>query len=128
MLHNVRQDIAFNCFHQPLAPPKIPVGIKKLELDKTKIHIGVFGADTFNKNLHNQVIHALMIDKVIVHVLDKTVFYYLDMGDRIIEHGKNLPHEQFLKILGSMDLNLYIDWFQRLYIVIMKKFCLLMIL
>jgi hypothetical protein len=101
---------AFNCFHQPLAPPSTPLEIKKIELDKTKIHIGVFGADTFNKNLHNQVIHALMIDDVLVHVLDKTIFSYLDMEDRIIEHGKNLTHEQFLKILGSMDLNLYMSF------------------
>jgi hypothetical protein len=100
----------FNCFHQPLNAPLIPEGIKKMELDNTKIHIGVFGADTFNKNLHNQVIHALMIDEVIVHVLDKSVFSYLDKDERIIEHGKNLPKEQFLTILGSMDLNLYMSF------------------
>ena len=101
---------AFNCFHQPLAPPSTPQEIKKIELDKTKIHIGVFGADTFNKNLHNQVIHALMIDKVIVHVLDKTIFNYLGMNERIVGHGNNLPREQFLSILGSMDLNLYMSF------------------
>jgi hypothetical protein len=100
----------FNCFHQALAPPAIPAGIKKIELDKTKIHVGVFGADTFNKNLHNQVIHALMIDKVIVHVLDKTIFNYLGMSDRIVEYGKDLPRKQFLSILGSMDLNLYMSF------------------
>lgn len=100
----------FDCYHQALAAPIIPKGIKKIDLDTTKIHIGVFGADTFNKNLHNQVIHALMLDEVIVHVLDKTVFRYLDMGNRIIEHGKNLPYEQFMGILGSMDLNLYMSF------------------
>lgn len=100
----------FVCYHQALAAPIIPKGIKKINLDKTKIHIGVFGADTFNKNLHNQVIHALMIDNVIVHVLDKTIFNYLGMNDRIVEHGKDLPREQFLSILGSMDLNLYMSF------------------
>jgi glycosyltransferase involved in cell wall biosynthesis len=100
----------FNCFHQPLNTPLIPEGVKKIELDHTKIHVGVFGADTFNKNLHNQVIHALMIDSVIVHVLDKGVFKYLGLEDRIVEHGKNLPREQFLSILGSMDLNLYMSF------------------
>ncbi len=100
----------FKCFHQPLNTPLIPEGIKKIELDRTKIHIGVFGADTFNKNLHNQVIHALMIDSVIVHVLDKRVFNYLGLDNRIVEHGKNLPREQFLSILGSMDLNLYMSF------------------
>jgi len=100
----------FDCYHQPLNPPIIPEGIKKIELDKTKIHVGVFGADTFNKNLHNQVIHSLMIEDVIVHVLDKSVFKYLGMDERIVEHGKNLPREQFLSILGSMDLNLYMSF------------------
>lgn len=100
----------FNSFHQPLYPPIIPKEIKKIELDKTKLHIGVFGADTFNKNLHNQVIHALMIDDVIVHVLDKSIFNYLAKEDRIVEHGEDLPREKFLSILGSMDLNLYMSF------------------
>lgn len=100
----------FNCFHQPLNTPIIPEKLKKLDFDKTKIHVGVFGADTFNKNLHNQVIHSLMIENVVVHVLDKSVFQYLGMDERIVEHGKNLPREQFLTILGSMDLNLYMSF------------------
>ena len=97
-------------YHQPLNSPIIPDVLKKIELDKTKIHVGVFGADTFNKNLHNQVIHALMIDNVVVHVLDKSIFKYLGMNDRIVEHGKDLPREKFLSILGSMDLNLYMSF------------------
>ena len=99
-----------DCYQQPLNLPIIPKEIKKIELDKTKLHIGVFGADTFNKNLHNQVIHALMIDEVVVHVLDKSIFKYLGMNDRIVEHGKDLPREKFLSILGSMDLNLYMSF------------------
>jgi len=97
-------------YHQPLNSPIIPDVLKKIELDKTKIHVGVFGANTFNKNLHNQVIHALMIDNVVVHVLDKSIFKYLGMNDRIVEHGENLPREQFLAILGAMDLNLYMSF------------------
>jgi glycosyltransferase involved in cell wall biosynthesis len=100
----------FESYHQPLPSPVIPQHLKRLDLDRSKIHIGVFGADTFNKNLHNQVIHALMFDKVVVHVLDKTIFRYLGMDDRIMEHGKNLPREQFFSILGSMDLNLYMSF------------------
>lgn len=100
----------FNCYHQPLTVPTIPEDIKTLSLDRSKKHVGVFGADTFNKNLHNQVIHALMIDDVIVHVLDKSIFEYLNKSDRIVEHGKNLDKNQFLSILGSMDLNLYMSF------------------
>ena len=100
----------FDCFHVPLPTPQIPKNIKKLELDRSKLHIGVFGADTFNKNLHNQVIHALLIENAVVHVLDKSIFAYLEMNERIVEHGKNLPREKFLGILGSMDLNLYMSY------------------
>ncbi|MBK7149205.1 MAG: glycosyltransferase [Bacteroidetes bacterium] len=98
------------CYHCPLPTPTIPKNISKLNLDRSKIHIGVFGADTFNKNLHNQVIHALLIENSIVHVLDKSHFDYLQVGKRIIEHGNHLPREKFLEILGSMDLNLYMSF------------------
>lgn len=101
---------AIDSFHQPLALPKIPEGINKLSLDSTKIHIGVFGADTFNKNLHNQLVAALMIDNTLVHVLDASRFSYLNMNERIIGHGTHLPREQFLSLLASMDLNMYMSF------------------
>jgi hypothetical protein len=110
MAETVEKLFGFSCFHCPLPPPIIPNGIQKLELDRTKIHIGVFGADTFNKNLHNQVVHALLIENSVIHVLDKSIFTYLNMDHRIIEHGKNLPKHKFLGILGSMDLNLYMSY------------------
>jgi glycosyltransferase involved in cell wall biosynthesis len=100
----------FECYHQPLSSLEIPKNIQTIDLDRSKIHIGVFGGDTFNKNLHNQVIHALLIENTIVHVLDKSIFSYLQMDDRILAHGKNLPREKFLSILGSMDLNLYMSY------------------
>jgi len=97
-------------YHQPLPVPVFPEGIKKIKVDETKINIGVFGADTFNKNLHNQVIHALLIDNTLIHVLDKSIFKYLNLDERIVEHGKNLPYSEFLSILSSMDLNLYMSY------------------
>ena len=105
-----RKDYLFTYYLIGLITFFLCFGLKKLDLDKTKIHVGVFGADTINKNLHNQVIHSLMIENVIVHVLDKSVFQYLAMDERIVEHGKNLPREQFLAILGSMDINLYMSF------------------
>ena len=110
MAETFNQLYGFDCFHVPLPTPQIPENLQKLDLDPNKFHIGVFGADTFNKNLHNQVIHALLIENAVVHVLDKSIFAYLGMPERIIEHGKNLPREKFLGILGSMDLNLYMSY------------------
>lgn len=89
---------------------EVPQHIEKLKLDASKIHIGVLGSDTFNKNLHNQVIHALLIPNTIVHVLDTSQFSYLGLPDRIIGHGTQLSRIEFLRILGSMDLNLYMSF------------------
>lgn len=89
---------------------EVPQHIEKLELDASKIHIGVLGSDTFNKNLHNQVIHALLIPNTIVHVLDATKFSYLGLPDRIVGHGTQLSRIDFLSVLGSMDLNLYLSF------------------
>jgi glycosyltransferase involved in cell wall biosynthesis len=110
MAETVNKLFGFDCEHIPLPRPEIPQGILKLNLDRSKFHIGVFGADTFNKNLHNQVVHALLIENAIIHVLDKSIFEYLNITERIIEHGKNVPKEKFLQILGSMDLNLYMSY------------------
>lgn len=110
MAETVNKLYGFDCEQIPLPSPEIPHGIQKLNLDRSKFHIGVFGADTFNKNLHNQVVHALLIENAIIHVLDKSIFEYLNITERIIEHGKNVPKEKFLQILGSMDLNLYMSY------------------
>lgn len=110
-LEKVFQDFyGFDAAHQPLNPPLIPQQIDLIKTDPTKTHIGVFGVDTFNKNLHNQVIYALMNPNTVVHVLDKKLFGYLGLDDRIVEHGKNLPKEKFFSILGAMDLNLYMSY------------------
>lgn len=114
----VKEDLVFlvnklynvDTYFQPLSEPKIDFGITKLNLDSSKIHIGIFGADTFNKNLHNQVINSLAIDDTIVHVLDKSIFNYLRMDNRIVEHGTNISRSNFLRILSSMDLNLYMSF------------------
>jgi glycosyltransferase involved in cell wall biosynthesis len=51
-----------------------------------------------------------MIENTIVHVLNKSIFAFLDKEDRIVGHGKLLSKENFLEILGSMDLNLYMSF------------------
>lgn len=91
-------------------PIEVPQNFEKLKLDDSKFHIGVLGSDTFNKNLHNQVIHALLIPNTMVHVLDATKFSYLGHSDRIVGHGTELSRIEFLRILGSMDLNLYMSF------------------
>ncbi|MCW3127609.1 MAG: hypothetical protein JWO03_3267 [Bacteroidetes bacterium] len=100
----------FEASHLPLGPAVIPPNITLIKTDPSKINIGVFGWDTFNKNLHNQLIYALMNPNTVVHVLDKGIFEYLGLGDRIIGYGGNLAKEKFLGILGAMDVNLYMSY------------------
>jgi glycosyltransferase involved in cell wall biosynthesis len=110
-LEKVFHDLyGFETSHQAPDLPLIPGNIKLIEIDPTKVHIGVFGWDTFNKNLHNQVIYSLLNPNTVIHVLDKSMFDYLELGDRIIGYGGNLPKEKFLSILGAMDLNLYMSY------------------
>ncbi|MCW3127722.1 MAG: hypothetical protein JWO03_3380 [Bacteroidetes bacterium] len=100
----------FDTFYQPLKASTIPPGVKLIETDPTKIHIGVLGNNNFNKNLHNQVIYALMNKNTVVHVLDENVFNFMKLNARIIAHGRNLSRMEFLGILGAMDLNLYMSY------------------
>lgn len=79
-----------------------------LEKKNDTIKIGVFGGNTFNKNIHSQVLAALSVPKSEVHVLDKSRFDYLPDHDRIIDYNGYLTHEKFVKVLGSMDVNLYL--------------------
>jgi hypothetical protein len=54
--------------------------------------------------MYPKVIHALIIENVMANVLDKSVFQYLEMDDRIVERGKNLPREHFFvnsSLIGS---------------------------
>lgn len=99
-----------DCYHQPI-PTVLGHFIKTpLGLDGSHIHIGVFGADTFNKNLHNQVLGALSVPGTVVHVQDDGPFAYLGMGARIQAHGKALSRNEFLNLLANMHLNLYLSF------------------
>jgi len=79
-----------------------------LEKKNDTIQIGVFGGNTFNKNIHSQVLAALSVPKSEVHVLDKSKFDYLPEQNRIIGYDGYLPNDKFVKLLGSMDVNLYL--------------------
>lgn len=83
--------------------------VQKLKLESGKIHIGVLANGSYNKNRHNQVAGALSIENSIVHILGENEFEYLGEKDRIVSHF-NLVREDFLSLLGSMDVNLYVSY------------------
>lgn len=70
--------------------------------------VGVMGGNTFNKNLHTQVMAALAMPHTTVHVLDGEPFAYLLNGHRIAGHGGHLSHPDYIAVLAQMDVNLYL--------------------
>lgn len=94
----------------PLPSPALAGSKSPLNLNQSAIHIGVFGSDSFNKNLHNQVAAALLVPNAQVHVLDDGPFQYLNLSKRITGHGTQLNRETFLNLLGSMHINLYLSF------------------
>lgn len=73
-----------------------------------EIQIGCLVNNSFGKNLHNQVTAALMIENSKVHVFENNDLSYLPQ-QRIVQH-KLMNHNDFIKLLGSMDINLHITY------------------
>ena len=85
---------------------------KNLNINKFKdgkVHIGIFGNNSYNKNRHNQVAAAAMVENSIIHVIGDNEFSYLLPDERVICH-KQLDRIQFLELLGSMNINLYCSY------------------
>jgi glycosyltransferase involved in cell wall biosynthesis len=70
--------------------------------------VGVFARDILRKNAHTQLVAAALLDDVEVHGGDLPDLSYLAEHGRFIAHGE-LPYEQFLDLLGEMDLSLYVS-------------------
>tara|TARA_Y100000766_G_C18900472_1_gene603169 strand:+ start:1288 stop:2253 length:966 start_codon:yes stop_codon:yes gene_type:complete len=92
-----------------IPPISIPENIKINNFNDGKIHIGIFGNNSYNKNRHTQVAAAALIPKSIVHIIGDNEFSYLLPNDRIISH-QQLNRKEFLELLGSMDINLYCSY------------------
>ena len=85
---------------------QLPSNLKKSEKYDHKVHIGIFGNSTSNKNRHTQVIAASLIENSIIHILEPNEFDYAISKSRLQIHS-NLTRNSFLELLGSMDINLY---------------------
>ncbi len=70
--------------------------------------VGVFVRDILRKNAHTQFAAAAMLRDAEVHVSEPPDLFYLPPGLRIVEHG-DLPYDEFLELLGTMDLTLYVS-------------------
>lgn len=72
--------------------------------------IGVLGNDQFRKNLHNQIAAAALIDNAEIHVTTEQEFSYLPSRINIVRHKTGMEHQEFLDILGSVDVNLHLSY------------------
>jgi glycosyltransferase involved in cell wall biosynthesis len=68
--------------------------------------VGVFVREILLKNVYTQSAAACLLRDVEVHVNDPPDLSCVPSGPKVVAHGK-LPYEEFLHLLGQMDLNLY---------------------
>lgn len=92
-----------------IPPISLPKNIKINKFNDGKIHVGIFGNDSYNKNRHTQVAAAALIPNSIAHIIGKNEFSYLLPNDRVISH-QQLSRKEFLELLGSMNINLYCSY------------------
>ena len=74
-----------------------------------RIHIGVFGNSTFNKNITNQIAGALLVPNSVIHCFKSSQILEKLFGNRIVVHDY-MAHTDFLNLIGSMDLNLHLSF------------------
>lgn len=95
-----------NAFHVMNRLPKFESFKHKPNRDLPTI--GVWGSNMWHRNLLNQAIAGLMLKNSFVHVNELSEYFFLDES-RIKRHGV-LSHEEYMPVLQSMDVNLYISF------------------
>lgn len=82
-------------------------GYEFKDLSKEKIKIGVFGQNMWHRNITNQVLGALQINKSEVHVNEISDHFFIDRA-RVQIHGI-LPKKEFLDLYKTLDINMYVS-------------------
>lgn len=109
--------------YRTLPALNIPSDLKIKKFNDGKLHIGIFGNSSYNKNRHTQVAAASMIENSVVHILAPNEFAYALPEERLIVH-ENLSRTAFLELLGSMDVNLYCSYSESWGQVVLESFSL----
>ena len=88
-------------------PNRAPTSRRSRRIDLGPgLHVGVFAAPFWRKNVVTQLLSLSLLDEAVGHVLEKPSVGYLDDLD-IVEHGE-LPWPEFMALQGSVDVNLYV--------------------
>ena len=70
--------------------------------------VGVFVRDILRKNAHTQFVAASLLEDVEIHTNEVPDLSYVPRTLSIVSHG-NLPHKEFLELIGLMDICLYVS-------------------
>ena len=73
-----------------------------------RIDIGCLVNTSFRKNIHNQVVAALMVEKSVLHAFETTELAYLSQ-DRI-KYYSLMNHDEFVDLLSRMSVNMHVTF------------------
>lgn len=73
-----------------------------------ELNIGVLVNTAFRKNVHNQAVAALMMDKSILHTFRTSDLAYLPQER--IRYYDLMPHNEFVDTLARMTINLHVTF------------------
>jgi hypothetical protein len=90
--------------HVPNRAPELPK-VTGLDLG-SGLHVGVFAAPFWRKNVVTQLLSLTLLDNAVGHVMERPSVDYLARLE-IVEHGE-LPWSDFIAVQGSMNVNLYV--------------------
>jgi hypothetical protein len=101
---------AFTALGHPawFVPNRAPVlpSFQPLALGEGRLNVGVFAEPFWRKNVVTQLGAVAQLTEATAHVLSLPDVQYLS-GLDVVEHG-TLPWPEFIRLQGSVDLNLYV--------------------
>ncbi|MEI6304852.1 MAG: hypothetical protein WCP09_02420 [Candidatus Taylorbacteria bacterium] len=93
----------------------------KHNLNLNMPNLGVWGSNMWHRNLLNQTIAGLMLNRATVHVNELPKYFFLD--ESRIKRYNILPHEEYAKIMQSMDINLYVSFTDCFPVTVVESLC-----
>lgn len=105
-------DLAREAWHGRRTPVYTPNRAPSVEVPEridlgNGLHVGVFAAPIWRKNVVTQIAAVSLLDGATAHVMRHPDVAYLS-GMDVVEHGE-LPWAEFVRLQGSVDLNLYVS-------------------
>ncbi len=91
--------------HVPNRVPELPA-FEPVDLGGDHLDVGLFAEPYWRKNVSTQLAAVALLDRGRAHLLRAPAVHYLSRVPAVA-HGE-LPWEEFVRLQGSVDLNLYV--------------------